>query len=1092
MALFSLKRIAGEAENRQTYLRGVACYNAGKVGRVVRDRDDFYEEYLSADVENNTRDGVFHVEVGFGRQGDADFYDCGCEAYRQGTGACQHIVAVMVHKYYADMLTGLSAPPSAREKERLATRTDETARRMMNRYLSRQAVDLVAHSAAGQEPVLLSPVLRLGQRQAELSFTLGRRRPYVLKDIGKFCEDVKKRETVEYGKQLRFLHHPDSFDPACRGLLAFLLDTYEDIAHPQRGTIGSLHPRIGRELLLSPAALDRFFAVCEGKEIALRSDSPQEKELRPLFLKSGDPALTLDVQRSDVKEGFQLSGELFSALCGTGCLYVAKDGVLYRCTQEYAEQMRDFLPALQAAGHTLFIADGDMPDFCGSVLPAVGRFMELTGQAERLEPYLPEDPDIEITLDSPEPGLVTARVLCCYGGEKVPLLDTDDAHRTEGGPRRNRLEELRSRLVIQQYFPNYIPSTGLMVSRVDDDGFYRLLTEGLAELQGVGTVALSDAFRTMDLAPPPRLSVGVGLSGGLLDFEFETEGLDAGELTRVVESYRRRQPYHRLKNGRFLPLEGALAEFARLADGLELGAGELAAGHARLPTYRALYLDRVLRDSATADFRRDVRFRELTGALRNAADADYRLPASLEEVLRPYQKTGYRWLKTMERYGFGGILADDMGLGKTLELISLLLDAKEAGQPGPSLVVCPASLIFNWENEIRRFAPALTVLPILGNAEQREQAIAGIGRYDVAVTSYDLLKRDIALYGETEFRYLVLDEAQYIKNHATQNAKAVKALRSRQRFALTGTPIENRLSELWSIFDFLMPGFLYSYNRFRDSFELPIVKNADAEALDRLHRMTAPFILRRLKRDVLHDLPEKTETIRTSVMGEEQRALYLGNVLKARERLADLTSGNAESGRMVLLALLTRLRQLCCDPALCYEDYTGGSAKLESCLELLREAADGGHKVLLFSQFTSMLAILEERLRGEGITFYTLQGSTSKEKRAALVEAFNRDATQVFLISLKAGGTGLNLTGADVVIHYDPWWNLSAQEQATDRAHRIGQKNSVQVYKLIAKDTIEEKILRLQESKKELADAVIRQGGSLFSLSPEQLAELLA
>lgn len=263
-----------------------------------------------------------------------------------------------------------------------------------------------------------------------------------------------------------------------------------------------------------------------------------------------------------------------------------------------------------------------------------------------------------------------------------------------------------------------------------------------------------------------------------------------------------------------------------------------------------------------------------------------------------------------------------MGLGKTLELISLLLDAKEAGQPGPSLVVCPASLIFNWENEIRRFAPALTVLPILGNAEQREQAIAGIGRYDVAVTSYDLLKRDIALYGETEFRYLVLDEAQYIKNHATQNAKAVKALRSRQRFALTGTPIENRLSELWSVFDFLMPGFLYSYNRFRDSFELPIVKNADAEALDRLHRMTAPFILRRLKRDVLHDLPEKTETIRTSVMGEEQRALYLGNVLKARERLADLTSGNAESGRMVLLALLTRLRQLCCDPALCYEDYT--------------------------------------------------------------------------------------------------------------------------------------------------------------------------
>lgn len=1088
MSLFSLKRIAGEAQNRQTYLRGVSCYNAGKVGRVIRDRDDFYEEFLHADVENDARDGYYHVEVGFGPQGDADFYDCGCEAYRQGNGACQHIVAVMVHKYYADMLTGLSSPPLAQGKAALAARTDESARRMMNRYLSRQAAELVAHSTAGQEPVFLSPILRLGQRQAELSFTLGRRRPYVLKDIGKFCEDVKKRETVEYGRQLRFLHHPGSFDPDSRNLLSFLLDTYEDIAHPQRGSIGSLHPHIGRDLLLSPAALDRFFSVCEGRDIALRGDGP---DLHSLRLKTGNPVLTLDVQRSDVKKGFQFSGDPFSVVCGTESIYVAKDGVLARCTPDYAEQMRDFLPALQASGYTLFIADEDMPDFCGSVLPVVGRFMELTGQADQLEPYLPEDPEMEITLDSPEPGLITARVYSCYGGEKVPLLDLSGNSLMEGGPRRNRLEEFRFRLVIQQYFPNCVPSSGLMVCRMDDDELYRFLTEGLAELHEIGTVRLSENFRNLELAPIPRLSVGVGLSGGLLDFEFDTEGLDTAELMRVVESYRRRQPYHRLKNGRFVPMEGSLKEFAQLADGLELGEEELSAGRARLPAYRALYLDRVLHDSTSSDFRQDRRFSELIRRVHHAADAGFHPPASLEEVLRPYQKTGYRWLKTMEEYGFGGILADDMGLGKTLEVLSLFLAAKEAGQPGPSLVVCPASLILNWESETRRFAPSLTVLPILGGAEQREAAIADIGQYDVAITSYDLLKRDMTLYQKITFHYLVLDEAQYIKNHATQNARAVKTLRSRQRFALTGTPIENRLSELWSIFDFLMPGFLHRYNRFQERFERPIVKNADAEALERLHRMTSPFVLRRLKRDVLHDLPEKTESIRACVMGEEQRALYLGNVLKARERLASLALNNPDSSRMVLLSLLTRLRQICCDPALCYEDYTGGSTKLDSCLELLREAADGGHKVLLFSQFTSMLAILEDRLKREGMTFYTLQGSTSKEKRAALVEAFNRDATQVFLISLKAGGTGLNLTGADVVIHYDPWWNLSAQEQATDRAYRIGQKNNVQVYKLIVRDTVEEKILRLQESKKELADAVIRQGGPLLTLTPDEIAGLL-
>ena len=263
-----------------------------------------------------------------------------------------------------------------------------------------------------------------------------------------------------------------------------------------------------------------------------------------------------------------------------------------------------------------------------------------------------------------------------------------------------------------------------------------------------------------------------------------------------------------------------------------------------------------------------------------------------------------------------------------------------------------------------------------------------------------------------------------------------------------------------------MPGFLYSYNRFRDSFELPIVKNADAEALDRLHRMTAPFILRRLKRDVLHDLPEKTETIRTSVMGEEQRASISGTSSRPGNGSPTSRPGTRESGRMVLLALLTRLRQLCCDPALCYEDYTGGSAKLESCLELLREAADGGHKVLLFSQFTSMLAILEERLRGGDHLLHPCRARPPRKNGPPWWRPSTGTPPRFFLISLKAGGTGLNLTGADVVIHYDPWWNLSAQEQATDRAHRIGQKNSVQVYKLIAKDTIEEKILRLQESKK--------------------------
>ena len=344
-------------------------------------------------------------------------------------------------------------------------------------------------------------------------------------------------------------------------------------------------------------------------------------------------------------------------------------------------------------------------------------------------------------------------------------------------------------------------------------------------------------------------------------------------------------------------------------------------------------------------------------------------------------------------------------------------------------------------------------------------------------------------YADPFQRRLYKDEAQAIKNHNTQNARSVKAIRSAQRFALTGTPIENRLSELWSIFDFLMPGFLYTYSRFREKLEAPIVRGGDPAALERLNKMTAPFILRRLKREVLRELPPKIESVLTATMEDEQRQLYLANAAQARRELAQDPDGR---NRMNLLALLTRLRQICCDPRLCYEDYGGGSCKLDACMELLREAAGTGHKVLLFSQFTSMLAILAKKLEEEGLSYYLLQGSTSKESRAAMVESFNRDDTQVFLISLKAGGAGLNLTGADLVILYDPWWNVSAQNQAADRAHRIGQTRSVQIIRLIARDTIEEKILLLQESKRELVDAVIREGNApLSALSPEELLELL-
>ena len=508
---------------------------------------------------------------------------------------------------------------------------------------------------------------------------------------------------------------------------------------------------------------------------------------------------------------------------------------------------------------------------------------------------------------------------------------------------------------------------------------------------------------------------------------------------------------------------------------MQVSPSDFVKGRMQLPVYRALYLDKMLEKNTALYTRRDKHFKSLVRDFKTVGDSDYEVPESLQDIMRNYQKFGYRWLRTVEACGFGGILADDMGLGKTLQVIAVILASKleSPDDQGTALIVTPASLVYNWQEEFAKFAPQLDVCVITGTKTERKSKLRNYHQHDVLITSYDLLKRDILEYEDLGFTYQVIDEAQSIKNHTTAAAKAVKVINSRVRFALTGTPIENRLSELWSIFDYLMPGFLYSYDRFRRELEHPITKNEDETAMEQLKRMVEPFILRRLKSEVLQDLPDKIEEVQYVGFEKAQQQLYDGQAIRMKQMLGEQSEENYMKSKIRILAELTRIRQICCDPSLCFEDYSGGSAKREACMELIRSAIDGEHKMLVFSQFTSMLELLEADLAKENIQYYKITGSTKKEDRTDLVRRFNEDSTPVFLISLKAGGTGLNLTGADIVIHYDPWWNLAAQNQATDRAHRIGQEKTVSVYKLIAKGSIEEKILRMQEDKKALADEIL-------------------
>ncbi len=470
------------------------------------------------------------------------------------------------------------------------------------------------------------------------------------------------------------------------------------------------------------------------------------------------------------------------------------------------------------------------------------------------------------------------------------------------------------------------------------------------------------------------------------------------------------------------------------------------------------------------------------------------LPTGINAEFREYQERGFGWLWFMYQYGLNGILADDMGLGKTLQALTVLEKAKEEDGPMPTLVICPTTVVFNWEAEIQKFAPGLSCLKLSGI--ERKGMFKEIPNYDIVITSYALVRRDIEQLKKVNFRYVILDESQNIKNAMSQTAQAVKQLKADHKLALSGTPIENKLEELWSVFDFLMPGFLFSVAEFNGRYVNPIMERQDKTVEKRLKLQIYPFILRRMKRDVAKDLPDKVENIAYCELTDEQRDFYMTVLDSTKEELfKSIEQNGIEKSRMSIFSALLRLRQICCHPRLYDKENVKNimsSGKFEKLKSMLEEIVDEGHRVLLFSQFVDMLDIVKAWLEREGIPYEYLTGKT-KDRQGA-VERFNSTPSiPIFLISLKAGGTGLNLTGADYVIHYDPWWNPAVEDQATDRAYRIGQTKKVFVYRLITKNTVEEKIQKLKTIKRNLVDSVISVDRNITkSLTMDDLKEIFS
>ena len=1035
-------------------------------------------------VEDNGKE--YRVQL-YGKGSAVRDYSCSCPEGNSWRGMCPH--AKVLWEAYQKKEKNQGGSGSG------LVFTSQEVRTMIREYTNREVARIQLEGQEGAVRFLARLSISGGGKEIRAEFKVGREKQYVIRDLTAFAQAMNHGTYVEYGKNFAFYHSLDAFTPESRPLVEFvveLVNVYRDYYAQFRRTSFDSHPPL-RELNLSRENRDRFFAIVAGQTLEVENGL---KGKRSLQVCSQNPRFYVQVQRQG-RDGLSVSFDPKSFLFfGEKCLYVGDEERIYCCDEECSRVMGVFAAQMsQSVKHTVTVNQKDIPLLYERVLRRIEPYCVFQDEEINWEEYRSEPLKAEFRFTSEEPGEITMEPVLSYGEYTFHPIEDETLPRTVC---RDVPGEFRISQLIARYFRYKEPEGKKLVIRGDDEAMFRLMESGMAEFAQLGNILVDDSVRHMRILPPLSVRTSVSMNGGWLDIRLDMDGLTASDLEQILKAYQGKKKFYRLKSGEFLKLQDdGLLAVARLGEGLDLDSKKLASGHLSLPGYRAFYLDSLFKEGPGITFYRDQLFKAVVRGMKAVEDSDFAVPSCLQTVLRGYQKLGFRWLRTLDSYGFGGILADDMGLGKTVQMIALFVDeyasGKDAGAKERSLIVCPASLVYNWENEFQKFAPMLKVQAVAGTAQEREEVFASLDEgCQVLITSYDLLKRDMKHYESMSFRFQVIDEAQYIKNAATQSARAVKAIRARTRFALTGTPIENRLGELWSIFDYLMPGFLFTYARFKKIYESPIVRESDPEAVSNLKRLIGPFVLRRVKKDVLKELPDKLETAVYSRLQGQQKELYTANAAKLKEELESGGDAVYEKGKIQILAELTRLRQICCDPALCYENYRGGSAKLETCMDLIRNGVNGGHKILLFSQFTSMLRIIEKRLSHEEIACYTLTGSTPKEERLRMVDSFHTDAVPVFFISLKAGGTGLNLTARDMVIHYDPWWNVAAQNQATDRAHRIGQEKQVSVFKLITKGTIEENIMVLQESKKNLADQIIAEGAvSLSSLTREDLVKML-
>ena len=981
---------------------------------------------------------------------------CDCMTFIR-KGCCRHAVAAWLEAERAKI------PESMLQK---------SAQKRAGELTTLILRDMPAEANVRLEVTLALPRLSAEGRSLQIGLRIGTEKLYVMKDPMAFLEAMDSGQPVPFGKDFSYepsWMHFSADDERVLALVRKLLSIRGSEVLMTGGRMISIPDPFVHELLENIGETPLRIMDADGKII-------RGKQIRKT-------RLPLQFSLNLGPRGLNASARMPADITPLteDCAWLLTGGQLIETSAEQRELVR-MIWENQYEGRCLF----HYPlEETGRVIGEVLPYLKLRGAVEignDLRNRLVRLPlHIQVYMDR-EGKSVIGSVVFRYGDIELNPFAPEEKKIALGKDEKLLLRDAEAEHTVLEILAN----AGFRVRKENirlsgSDAVFDFVSDGVKKLQEVSEVFLSRDFKRI-LPRRSTLSGSMRMNGDKLELMLERDGEPLDEILELMEALSRRRRYYRLKNGDFLDLS-ALAEWQELAAGIYEAAqrdgSETGRDVLELRAYRAWYLSSMLENSGIP-ITVDESVRKMAESVTQGSRDVTVPPLAPGLSLRGYQKRGYDWMYALDRMRMGGVLADDMGLGKTVQVIALLQTNREEGRT--SLVVAPTSLTYNWLSEIRRFAPELSAVILNGTAAQRAVMIRHIaehGDVDVAITSYPLIRRDVELLKEIQFRFLILDEAQNIKNAGSVAAQAAKQLKGDTRFALTGTPMENGVGELWSIFDFVLPGYLPGYNSFLRKYQ-------DGENAADLLRRIRPFLTRRLKQEVLEELPDKMEITMKAQMTPEQERIYRAALERLRPRIRELLEQGVDRSRMEVLSAITELREICCHPSLVMNEYRGGSGKEDLLLEILPEMIGNGRRILLFSQFTSMLKLLRTRLEENGFSTMYLDGDTPADERLALAERFNGGEAQIFLISLRAGGYGLNLTGADLVIHYDPWWNPATEEQATDRAHRIGQQKKVQVIRLVTGESIEEQVVELGSRKKALFERLITPGESVLSALSEQ------